>query len=270
MNIVVCLKPVPDPAHWDKIALDPKTRTLRREGIPSVLGPLDKRALEAALRLKEAHGGQVKVVSMAPPSAADTLREALVMGADDAALLSDIAFAGADTLATAYVLACGIRKLGDFDLVLCGNRSLDGSTGHVALQLAETLGVPGIVRATGLEMSGERTVRVKTRQEGGSALFEAGLPAVVAVEKEINEPRFVTLMGIVEARSREVRVWKASDLGVDCARAGAAGSPTCMAGVFMPEQKRRREMLSGPPAEVARTLVERLKALGAFSEAGRG
>ncbi len=270
MNIIVCLKPVPDPGHWDKIALDPKTRTLRREGIPSVLGPLDKRALEAALQLKEARGGRISVVSMAPPSAADTLREALAMGADAAALLSDIAFTGADTLATAYVLACGIRKLGEFDLVLCGNRSLDGSTGHVALQLAEILGVPGIVRAISLEMSGERKLRARTKQEGGTALLEARLPAVVAVEKEINEPRFVTLMGIVEARGREVKVWKAADLGADCACCGTAGSPTCTAGGFMPEQKRRREMLTGEPSEVARALVERLKALGAFSEAGRG
>ena len=151
MNIVVCVKPAPDPKRWDSIQLDPVTKALRREGIPGVLGPLDKRALEEGLRIKEEHGGKVVTMAMAPPAARDNLVEALAMGADEAYLLSDRAFAGSDTWATSLVLSRGVQKLGGFDLVICGEWSLDGSTGQVGAQLAEFLGIPNVGRVVAVE-----------------------------------------------------------------------------------------------------------------------
>jgi len=147
MQIIVCMKPVPDPKHWHKLTLDPETRTLIREGIPSTINPLDKNALEAALRLKEDQGGEVIVISMAPPEMKPVLREALAMGADHGILLSDRIFGGSDTLGTAYVLAEGIKSLDRYDIILCGNETIDGGTAQVSAQIAEFLdgrGVPSV------------------------------------------------------------------------------------------------------------------------------
>ena len=141
MNIIVCLKPAPDPKYWDRIQLDPTTKALQREGIPSVLGPLDIRALEEGLRVREKHGGKVVAMAMAPPSAKDNLVEALAMGADEAYLLSDRTFAGSDTWSTSLVLSKAVIKFGTFELIFCGSYSVDGSTGHVGAQLGEFLGI---------------------------------------------------------------------------------------------------------------------------------
>ena len=144
-RIIVCVKPVPDPKHWDQVSMDPGTRTLKREGIPSIMNPLDKHALEAALSIRETRGGEVVLLSMAPPFAAPTLREGLAMGADRAVLLSDPVFAGSDSLATAYILAAGCRWIGEFDVVICGNLTIDGSTAQVSSQLAEFLDLPNVM-----------------------------------------------------------------------------------------------------------------------------
>jgi electron transfer flavoprotein beta subunit len=137
MRIIVCLKPVPDPKYWSRLGLDPKTKTLLREGIPNIINPLDKKALETALQLREKEGGEVVTLSMAPISATSVLREALAMGADRSILLSDLAFAGSDALATSYIMATAIKKLAPYDLILCGDQTLDGGTGLVSAQIAE-------------------------------------------------------------------------------------------------------------------------------------
>ena len=263
MQIVVCLKPVPDPKHWQDMSLDPVTKTLRRTGIPSVIDPLGKNALEEALRIMQGCDGKVVVVSMAPPQTVDVLREVLAMGASSAVLLSDRSFAGADTLATSYVLSLGIRKLGTYDLVICGGRSLDGGTAQVGPQLAEFLDVPHVTRVNRVEFVADTAIRVRAKLDHGYQIVEAKLPALLTVEKDINVPRLKSLMGIIQARNRTIEVWDATALRADAAAIGAAGSPTQVADVFMADLSRRGETIAGPPEEAARSLVGRLRALGA-------
>lgn len=263
MRIAVCLKPVPDPAHWDRITLDPDTGRLRRQGIPSVINPLDKHALTEALRLAEESQGDVTVISMAPPEAAGALREALAVGAHRAVLLCDAAFAGADSLATAHALAGGIRRSGSFDLILCGARSLDGSTAQVGPQLAVLLGIPHATCATRIEHLGDR-LRVRTRLESGHVVLEMPLPALVTVSKELNVPRGVTLKGLVAARGKEIATLTKDHLEVSADLFGLAGSPTRVSGLFAPRVERRREILEGPPPEALSALLDRLRGEGAL------
>src|SRR4030042_2608012 len=158
MRTIVCLKPVPDPKYWGQLRLDPKTKTLIRGESPSIINPLDKKALEAALQLREREGGEVVVLSMAPPNVTPVLREALAMGADRSILLSDVAFAGSDTLATSYIMSAAIRKMSPYQLILCGDQTLDGSTGQVSAQIAEFLDIPNLIHVNAIE----------PHQEGGS------------------------------------------------------------------------------------------------------
>ena len=262
VNSIVCVKPVPDPRRWSELALDPVTKTLRREGIPIVLNPLDKHALEEALRIKERFGGRVTAISMAPLTATDSLREAIAIGADDAVLLSDKSFAGADTLATSYVLAAAIKKLGKFDLILCGNQSLDGGTGQVVPEIAEFLGAPHVTYVRKMALLDGGIARVERAVENGYMLIEARMPLVLSVVKEINIPRHVSLMRISEAMQAEVPVWTSRDLDVDRSRIGLSGSPTQVADLFLPVLKRRGEMLSGAPDAVSKLLIEKLHELG--------
>lgn len=261
LNTIVCIKPVPDPRHWDKITLDPVTKTSVREGIPSVLDRLDKCALEAALRLREARGGKVKVVSMAPPSAADNLVEGLAMGADEVYLLSDRAFGGADVLATARTLAAGIRKIGDFDLVLCGAYSSHGSTGQVGPELAGLLHIPHASYVSAIEKVTDEHLTVASNWDDGQMVIEVQLPALLTVVKGINEPRGVSLLGLVSARGRPFTTWSLADLELTPEQVGLAGSPTSMQDMFSQSHERRGEVLRGKPEEVAEELLLRLAAL---------
>lgn len=260
ISIVVCIKPVPDSRHWEKITLDPETGLLRREGIPIIISPLDRNALEEALRIKENRDGKVTVISMGPPNTVEILTSALAMGADAAVLLTDRTFAAADTLATAYALASGIRKLGEYDLVLLGNESLDGSTGQVGPQVAEFLGIPHVTHVNKVNFIDEDTLQVKSRIELGYMMIEVKIPVALAVEKEINEPRIPSLLGVVQAKEKPMSTWSANDIGVDKARIGLPGSPTQVAKVFAIEVKRRGEVLTGEPVEVTRKLIEKLRA----------
>lgn len=263
MNIIVCLKPAPDPRRWDDIQLDPVTKALKREGIPSVLGPLDKRALEEGLRIKENQGGKVGVMAMAPPSARENLIEALAMGADEGYLLSDRAFAGSDTWATSVVLSKGIRKLGRFDLILCGSYSLDGSTGHVGAQLAELLGIWNVSQVVAVQKIEGGTLRTKSMVESGYRILETPLPALITVAREINRPRFTSLLGVIEAESKPLETWSAADLGILPEEVGLKGSPTQTGDVFLPEMKRKAEMLRGDPGKMVPEIVRKIRqALG--------
>lgn len=267
VHSIVCVKPVPDPEHWEELRLDPDSGTLSRQGIPIVLDPLGKHALEQALRVREARGGQVTAISMAPPQTQEVLNEALAMGADSAVLLSDPIFAGADTLATAYTLSLGIKKLGDYDLILCGSRSLDGSTGQVGPQLAELLDIPHLSRATHMELGTDGLLRVRAKIENGYQVIETNLPALVTVEKEINTPRLKSLMGIVAARGKKAQVWDSEALRADRERVGICGSPTWVSEVSLVAIERRGEMITDPSEEGVKTLVETLCALGALPSA---
>lgn len=261
---VVCVKPIPDPKHWDKLSLDPKTGILKREGIPTVINPLDKHALEVALQLKDRFGWGVTVVSMAPPDTAKTLRETLAMGADRAFLASDRALAGADTLATAFTLATLIRKrVESFDLVLCGNMSLDGSTSQVAPQIAEHLDVPHVTHVSEVETENGETFQVAMELLKDTFIVVSHkCPMVLALTKKVNTPRLMNIMGILAAEKKPLEILDVQALNLDLSKVGQTGSPTSVRNLFTPEIKRRREILKGKPEEVVEQLLERLQQIG--------
>ncbi len=262
MRIIVCIKPVPDPKHWNRLQLDPTTRTLIRKGIPGTINPLDRQALEAALTLREQHGGEVVILSMGPEDAKPVLKEALAMGADMAVLLSDVFFAGSDTLGTAYILSAGIKQLGEFDLILCGDETIDGGTAQVSAQLAEFLNVPNIMHVSSLEVPLGSDWRVRSQIEHGHMTIEVRPPVVLSVVKAINEPRYVPLMSILEAEGKEIRIWSAADLTLSEPWAGLKGSPTQMADLFAPTRRKMAELIPGDPGEQATKLADRLHRLG--------
>ena len=260
MHTIVFIKQVP---ATSEIKWDPKTGTLMRESAESVLNLTDKHALEAALQLKEQHGGQSTAVSMGPPQAEEALREALSMGIDRAILLSDKAFAGADTLSTAYTLSLAARKVGSFDLILCGKESSDGMTAQVGPQVAEFLDLPQLTCATEITIQ-DTSVRIKQKIEDGFRILEAPLPAVITVEREINRPGIPTMDTIMEAyRSKEVLVWTARDVNGDPGLLGLKGSPTQSRAVYTRHVKRGEvTMLEGGPDEAAGKLIQALQVKG--------
>jgi electron transfer flavoprotein beta subunit len=233
MEIVVCIKQVPDTTE---VKIDPVTNTLIRQGVPSIVNPFDKNAVEAALQLKEKHGGKVTVLSMGPPQAKEALKECLAMGADAAILVSDRAFGGADTLATSYTLAAAIRKLGAVDLILCGKQAIDGDTAQVGPEVAEHLGLPQVTYAAKLEAA-DAGLRVEREHEDGYEVIEVSLPAVCTIVKSANEPRFPTVKGTMRANRAEIPVWTAADFPVDAQRLGLKGSPTQVRKIFTPKQR---------------------------------
>jgi len=211
MNVVVCVKQVPDPNSVGQ--LDPTTHNLKREGVEVVLDPGDEFGIEAGLQLADAHGGQVTVVSMGPEKALDAIRKALAMGAAKGVLITDPGLAGADALTTAKVLAAAIRKEG-FDLVITATESTDGYTGVVPQALAEYLGVPAVTFAKAVESDGS-VLKVQRQTEAGYDRVEAQLPAVISVTAGVNEPRYPSLKGIMAAKSKPVDRLAVADLGVD-------------------------------------------------------
>jgi electron transfer flavoprotein beta subunit len=256
VNIVVCIKQVPGTTD---IKIDPQTNTLVREGVQSIINPFDTYALEEGVRLRERFGGRVMVVSMGPPQADAALREAISLGADEAILLSDRAFAGSDTWATSYVLSKAIARIADYDVVVCGRQTLDGDTGQVGPGLSEMLGIPFVAYVSKVEEVAEGVMRVQRMVEEGYETMEMSLPAVITVVKEINVPRVPSLRGTLKSKTAEIPVWTAADIGVEEEKAGIAGSPTRVVKVFFPKRERRSEMLQGSLEEQSDQLLERLE-----------
>ena len=261
-RVIVCLKPVPDPEHWDRLKMDQETKTLIRDGIPSAINPLDKHAVEAALQIKDACGAEVVLLSMAPPFVTPVLREALAMGVDRAVLLSDRAFAGSDTLATARVLAEGVRRIGAFDLICCGNCTVDGSTAQVPSQVAELLGVPNVMHVSQMELRPEAGVLVTQQIEHGYARLEGKPPLLLSFIKGANKPRYVSFLEMLEAENREIATWSNQDLGLDERLIGLDGSPTKMADLLLRKKKREGVRLGGSPEEIAHQLADKMYQLG--------
>lgn len=257
MDIVVCIKQVPD---TNEVKIDSKKGTLIREGVPSIINPEDKHGIEEALKLREEYSGTVTVISMGPPQAKDALKEALAMGVDEAILLSDRAFAGADTLATAYTLSQAIENLDNYDLVFCGREAIDGDTAQVGPQVAENLGIPQITYATDLEVNGDSVVG-RRKLEDGYSLIEAELPVLITVLGSLNEVRYPSIKGIVNACADEgsVTVWGAEDLGTDKARLGLDGSPTQVRDSFVPTYETKGEIIDGTSEEQVASLINKLK-----------
>ncbi len=252
MNIIVCIKQVPDTTD---VKIHPETNTLIRDGVKSIVNPFDANALEAALQLKEAVGGKVTAITMGPSQAIDILREAVAMGIDDAVLLSDRAFAGADTLATAYTLAMGIRKIGDYDLIIGGKQAIDGDTAQVGPGIAEQLGIPQVTYAKHMKMD-DGMLLVERMLEDGYEVIKTALPVLVTVVKQINEPRYPSLRGLLAAKKKEITVWNAADIGADEKRTGLAGSPTRVVRIFTPQRNTKAVMLEGEPEKAVETLAE--------------
>jgi len=219
MNVVVCVKQVPDPNSAGQ--LDSSTNNLKREGVEVVLDPGDEYGIEAGLQLAEAHGGQVTVVSMGPEKALDAIRKALAMGAAKGVLISDAGLAGSDALTTAKVLAAAIKRE-QFDLVITATESTDGYTGVVPQMLAELLGVPSVTFAKSIESDGSK-LNVNRQTEAGYDVIEAELPAVLSVTAGVNEPRYPSLKGIMAAKSKPVDKLALGDLGLDGLGGASAG-----------------------------------------------
>ncbi len=258
MKILVCVKQVPDAKD---VRLDPKTNTLAREGVQSIMNPYDRHAVEAAVRLKEAHGGTVTVLSMGPPQAAEVLREAVSCGADEAVLVSDRAFAGADTWATTYTLAGAVRKLGGFDLVLCGKQAIDGDTAQVGPGLAWRLGIPYVTCVRRIEGCENGLLRAQRLMDDGYDEIEVELPALLTVVKEINEPRIPSLKGKMKAKKLEIATLSAADIGAEPQCIGLAGSTTQVVRVFAPQMTGGKTMITGTVDEIVDQLAAKLEAL---------
>ena len=261
MRIIVCLKQVPG---ITEVKIDPATNTLVRQGIKSIINPFDAYALEEGVRLREQYGGDVTVISMGPPQAAEAIREAISLGADSAVLLSDSSFAGADTLATAYTLSKAVEKLGLYDLVICGRQTIDGDTGQVGPELAEMLGKPFISYVSRIEEVADNTIRCTRMVEEGHEIVAAPLPAVITVTKEINTPRLPSLRGIARAKRADIPVWNADEMAADKGLTGLAGSATSVVRVFTPQRAGGGEVLQGEPESQVDTLVAKLREAGFF------
>ena len=238
MNIIVCVKQVPDTTE---IRIDPVTNTLIREGVESILNPFDAYAVEEAVRMKERYGGKVTAICMGPNQAEETLRETVAVGVDDIILLSDRRFAGADTLATSLTLSTAIKKIGDYDLIFTGQQAIDGDTGQVGPGIASHLNICQACFVRKIEEVNEETIILQRLMEDGSDRLKLKIPAVISVVKEINTPRLPSLRGKRNARNVEMKVWNADDLGLDEKDIGLNGSPTQVIKFSLPNMKRRQK-----------------------------
>lgn len=255
MKILVCVKQVPD---TNEVKIDPVKGTLIRDGVPSILNPDDANALEAALMLKDKDPDvEIAVLTMGPPQAGYMLRECLAMGADEAYLLSDRAFGGADTCATSTTIAAGIRKVEGVDVIFAGRQAIDGDTAQVGPQVAQRLGIPVVTYVQSIRMN-EDKVTVQRQMEDGYEVVEVKLPCLLTCVKELNEPRYMSVGGIVDAYQKDITVWNHMDVELDPADCGLNASPTQVFRSFTPPQKGKGERLSGTVQEMAEALVGKL------------
>ncbi len=258
MRIIVCIKQVPDTTE---VRLDPKTNTLIREGVPSIINPDDKAGLETALRLKDDNSAHVTAVCMGPPQADAALREALAMGADEAVLVTDRAFGGSDTYATATILAAALKKLG-FDLVITGRQAIDGDTAQVGPQLAEQLGVPQVTYVQKLTPE-PGSILVHRQFEDFRHEIRVRFPCLITALAELAEPRYMTVAGIVDAYAAEIKKLTFNDLcdSLNPDHIGLKGSPTNVVKSFAKQAKGSGEQLAGLSAdEAVDIIVQRLEA----------
>lgn len=255
MKILVFVKQVPD---TDDVKLDPKTGNIMREGVASKLNPLDANAVEAAIQLKEKYGATVCAVSMGPPQAEEVLKKALALGCDEAYLLSDRAFGGADTLATSYVLSMAARKIGDYDLLLFGRHAVDGDTAQTGPATAAHLGIPQITLASSIDVQDGYIVCDRTLEDCVQRV-RVKMPALVTVTGEINTPRYPKPINIMKALKKPRFVWNAEELGADAAQCGIPGSPSSTKVVFEPPKRNAdTKYFSGAPEEIAAQIADLL------------
>ena len=256
MNIIVCIKQIPDSRA--QVQFDPAANTLLRQSLPTMVNLFDKNAVEAAIQLKEKHGGTVTLLTMGPTYAREALEECLAMGADKAVHVSDEALAGTDSLGTSYTLASAIRKLGPFDLIICGKHTLDSSTGNVGPQIAEHLDIPQVTCAASIEIN-DSTARVEREHEGSYEVIEVKLPVLITVVKAINEPRWATVEDRWNAIYENIPIWNLNDLNIPEERIGLKGSPTQVRKiVYVPPRSHGIIIKRNTPKEAVEELIRRI------------
>jgi electron transfer flavoprotein beta subunit len=257
VNIIVCIKQVPDTAE---VKINLETGTLIREGIPSIINPYDMHALEAGLQIREKIGGKVTVLTMGPPQAESALRDAISMGADDAVLLTDRAFAGSDTWATSYTLSKTIEKIGA-DIIICGKQAIDGDTAQVGPEVAEFLNIPHVSYVRKIEDITKNSIRLQRLMDEGYDIVESSIPVLLTVVKELNTPRFPSLKGKMAAKKAEIKKWGSPDIQADEKNIGIKGSPTQVKNIFAPEARSDRKIFQGTLEEQVNALLVELKGL---------
>ncbi|MDR1835696.1 MAG: electron transfer flavoprotein subunit beta/FixA family protein [Fusobacteriaceae bacterium] len=261
MNIIVCIKQVP---NTNEVKINQETGTLIRDGVPSIINPDDKNAIEAALQLREINGGKVTVISMGPPQAKEALKEAYAMGADEVYLVSDKAFGGSDTWATATVLAAVIKKIGNYDIIFCGRQAIDGDTAQVGPEIAEFLDIPQVTYAKYIEDKGKNFV-ITRKTEGADYIIETSKPVLITAIQDLNKPRYPQVKRIFEvyASNDIVKTWTSEDIPVDLTQIGLKGSPTNVYSSFVPTKEKHSEIIDGTDKnEKAEKLLDKLKAAG--------
>ncbi|NQU95233.1 MAG: electron transfer flavoprotein subunit beta/FixA family protein [Candidatus Omnitrophica bacterium] len=256
MHVVVCIKQVP---NTTQVRINPETNTLIRDGVESIINPFDMYAIEEGIRLREKFGGKVTVISMGPPQADQALKEAISMGCDEAILITDRAFAGSDTWATSYVLSQAIKKIKDFNVILCGKQASDGDTAQVGPGISTHLDIPQVTYVKKIEEISEKSARVERMMEEGFEIIEIPLPCLFTVVKEINEPRLPSLKGKMKAKKAEIPKWSAEDLNCDFDKIGLDGSPTRVVKIFTPTPRKGGEILKGDTKEIVDRLASELK-----------
>ncbi len=256
MNIIVCIKQVPNTTD---VKIDPVKNTLIREGVESIINPFDTYAIEEAVRLKERFAGKVTVVTMGPPQAEAALREAISLGCDEGILVSDRKFAGSDTWATSYTLACAVKKIGAFDIILCGKQASDGDTAQVGPGISTHLDIPQVTYVKKIEEIKDNLARVERMTEEGYDIVETPIPCLFTVVKEINTPRLPSLKGMMRAKSAKIVQWTAADINSEPNNIGLDGSPTRVVKIFTPPPRKGGEMLKGDAAQLAQKVGDLLK-----------
>lgn len=259
MNIIVCIKQVPDTTE---IKIDPETNTLIREGVESIINPFDLYAIEEAIRLKEQYGGKVTAISMGPPQVESALRESMAIGVDEILLLTDRKFAGADTWATSLTLAEAIKKIDEYDIILFGQQAIDGDTAQVGPGVATHLGIPQTGFVKKIEEIKDNRIILQRLMEDGYDRLDMPLPAAITVVKEINEPRLPSLRGKRNAKKTELKTMTAKDLDLDEEKIGLNGSPTQVIKIFSPDLQKDGEKHELPSEELVEILYNKLKELG--------
>ena len=251
----MCIKQVPDTGE---VKIDRETNTLIREGVPAIINPFDLHGIEEGVRLRTNHGGKVTVMTMGPPQAEDALKEAVALGADQVLHLCDRAFAGADTWATSYALAAAIRQMEPRpDIIICGRQAIDGDTAQVGPGIAEHLGIPHVANVRKVEVLENNRFRIERMTDDGHEVLETGGPVLIAVVREINEPRMPSLKGMMKAKKTSVTVLTHQDLELAPEQVGLQGSPTWVTRVFSPElPEASGEIIEGTDEECAAKLLD--------------
>jgi electron transfer flavoprotein beta subunit len=259
VNIVVCIKQVPGTTQ---VKINPDTGTLIRDGVEAIVNPFDEFAIEEALRIKERVGNaSVKVITMGPPQAEEALKSAIAMGADEGFLISDRAFAGADTWATSYTVARGIKSLGAVDLIICGKQAIDGDTAQVGPGVAEMLGIPFVAWVRKVEEISDTNMRVERMMEDGFEVVDIPLPGLITVIKEINVPRMASLKGKMRAKKAIITKLTAESLKADGDKIGQKGSPTQVLRSFVPERKSGGEKILGEVPDLVNKIKQAITCL---------